>query len=100
MVRVGVHGVAGTMALFYLLELAVLRSLGVPGMNGAIPSPPAGLTASGSTRLSFQISRAKKALRTILLPNPSRICESSPFWPLSPDPAASTIGAQFVCLRR
>jgi arylsulfatase A-like enzyme len=31
-VRAGVHSVAGLLALFYLLELAVLRSLGVPGL--------------------------------------------------------------------
>jgi hypothetical protein len=32
-----------------------------PGMNWAMPSAPAGLTAAGSNRLSFQMRRAKKS---------------------------------------
>ena len=43
-------------------ELARPRIFAVPGMNWAMPSAPTGLTALGSKRLSFQISRAKKSL--------------------------------------
>src|SRR5690554_6506544 len=41
--------------------LARPRIFAVPGMNWAMPSAPAGLTAPGSKRLSFQIRRARKS---------------------------------------